>query len=987
MKDENKTKTELIKELKTLKKEREKGVFKNTGEHEKVDKGLKESEEKYLRLFENMMDGLVLHRLITDKNGHPVDYILEKVNKAAEKILSWNRKDMEGKKATEVYSGDTPFIERYAKVAQTGKAEYFIDYYPRFKKWYEINSFCPKKGYFANIFRDITERKKAEVKLQEREKRFRGLFNNTSNGVAIYEAKDNGQDFIIRDFNRAAEKIEKVKKEDIIDKSVLKVFPGVKDFGLFKVFQEVCKTGRPQHHPISLYKDQRITGWRENYVYKLPSGEIVAVYNDITERKQAEEQIKDSEKRLKILFDYAPDAYYISDLKGKFIDGNKAAERLMGYKKEELVGKSFLKLKLLSITDIPKAAKLLVKNLRGQPTGPDEFVLNRKDNSKLTVEISTYPVKIKGRTLALGIARDITERKQAEETLLRYEHIVSSSTDMLALLDKRFNYLAANKAYIEAFNLTPEQLIGNTPAKVFGEEYFNTVIKPNADRCLGGEEVNHQNWIDFPAYGRRYMDVTYYPYYSKDKKVIGFVVNGRDITKRKQMEDAKHREELLSKSIVDNMPAGIAFLDNDFVLRWLNRAYAELVQIYTPYTGEQALGMSYFDYAVGSRPQVEEWFQKVRDTGQVDTRYGFNLVLEKDGLKKTTYWDTSVAPVLDIDGKVKGILILTQNVTERKQADEEQRLHAVMMDNVAEGVYLVGLDDLLIKWTNEKFARMFGYDPGEMVGKHVDIINAPTERTPIETRISIVDILKETGEWHGEVRNIKRDGTHFWCYANVSLFDHPEYGKIMVSAHTDITERKRTEERLKKSMNATIQTMSKIIEAKDPYTAGHQQRVSQLAAAVAKELNLSQDKVEGIRIASLIHDLGKISIPTEILSKPTSLTAIEFSLIKDHSQIGSDILKSIDFTFPIANIVLQHHERLNGSGYPNKLKDDEILLEARIIGVADVVEAMSSHRPYRPAFGIDKALEEISNNKGILYDSKAVDACLKLFKEKVFKFK
>lgn len=209
-----------------------------------------------------------------------------------------------------------------------------------------------------------------------------------SSGVAVYEAKDNGKDFIIKDFNRAAEKIDKVNKEDIIGESVLKVFPGVKDFGLFKVFQEVYKTGKPQHHPISFYKDQRITGWRENYVYKLPSGEIVAVYDDVTERKQAEKQIKDSEEHLKILFDYAPDAYYISDIKGKFIDGNKASERLMGYKKEELIGKSFLKLKLLSLADIPKAAKLLVKNLRGQPTGSDEFVLNRKDNSKVTVEIS-----------------------------------------------------------------------------------------------------------------------------------------------------------------------------------------------------------------------------------------------------------------------------------------------------------------------------------------------------------------------------------------------------------------------------------------------------------------------------------------------------------------------------------------------------------------------------------------------------------------------
>jgi diguanylate cyclase (GGDEF)-like protein/PAS domain S-box-containing protein len=299
------------------------------------------------------------------------------------------------------------------------------------------------------VFKDITKPKQTEQVIRESESRFRELFNHMSSGVAIYEAKNNGRDFIIKDFNRAAEKIDKVKKEDIIGKSILKVFPGVKDFGLFKVFQQVYKTGKPQHHPISQYKDQRITGWRENHVYKLLSGEIVSVYDDVTERKEVEEELRDSEERLKILFDYAPDAYYISDIKGKFIDGNKAAERLLGYKKEELIGKSFLKLKLLSISDIPKAAKLLVKNLRGQPTGSDEFVLNRKDNSKVTVEISTYPVKIKRRTLALGIARDITERKNSERKLRTMESAIATSINAIALADLKGNLTFVNSSFLK----------------------------------------------------------------------------------------------------------------------------------------------------------------------------------------------------------------------------------------------------------------------------------------------------------------------------------------------------------------------------------------------------------------------------------------------------------------------------------------------------------------------------------------------------------
>lgn len=178
--------------------------------------------------------------------------------------------------------------------------------------------------------------------------------------------------------------------------------------------------------------------------------------------------------------------------------------------------------------------------------------------------------------------------------------------------------------------------------------------------------------------------------------------------------------------------------------------------------------------------------------------------------------------------------------------------------------------------------------------------------------------------------------------------------------------------------------MASVVEIKDPYTAGHQKRVTRLASAIAEELGLPKEQIEGIRIAGLIHDIGKVSIPAEILSKPGRITDLEFSVIKTHSQAGYDILKTIEFPWPIAQIVLQHHERLNGSGYPQGLSGEEILLEARILGVADVVEAMASHRPYRPALGIDKALEEITQNRGILYDARVAEACLKLFADKGF---
>jgi len=219
----------------------------------------------------------------------------------------------------------------------------------------------------------------------------------------------------------------------------------------------------------------------------------------------------------------------------------------------------------------------------------------------------------------------------------------------------------------------------------------------------------------------------------------------------------------------------------------------------------------------------------------------------------------------------------------------------------------------------------------------------------------------------------------------------PAVVNALEKKQTLITKRKAEDEReaayqaLDKAFNDAITAMSKIVEMRDPYTAGHQTKVADLSAAIARELKLPQAHIKYLRVAALIHDIGKIYIPSDILSKPGKLRDIEWQLIKMHAQGSYDILKNIEFPWPIAQIAWQHHERLDGSGYPHGLDGDHILLEAKILAVADVVEAMSSHRPYRPALGIEKALEEISQNKGVLYDPNVVDACLKLFNENSFK--
>jgi len=332
---------------------------------------------------------------------------------------------------------------------------------------------------------------------------------------------------------------------------------------------------------------------------------------------------------------------------------------------------------------------------------------------------------------------------------------------------------------------------------------------------------------------------------------------------------------------------------------------------------------------------------------------------------------------------------------QRKNAEEalhqsQQEFISIFRDNPEGIVYVDEKGD--ISDINLRFSELFGYSLEEIKGKNINsgIIHSPDK---IDEGKDIDNKASSKGYVNFETIRRKKDGTLFPVSISGSPVIVDGKSRGIIGIFIDITKRKKNEEQLKenfkklqKTMENSIETISLVTEARDAYTAGHQRRVSKLTVALAEEMGFPKDRVEGIKIAALIHDVGKINLPAEILSKPGKLSKIEFNLIKNHSQIGYDILKKVDFLWPVAEIVLQHHEKINGSGYPRGLKGDEILLEAKIICVADVVEAMSSHRPYRPALGIDAALEEIIKNRGILYDPKVVDVCLKLFKEKEFKF-
>ena len=247
-------------------------------------------------------------------------------------------------------------------------------------------------------------------------------------------------------------------------------------------------------------------------------------------------------------------------------------------------------------------------------------------------------------------------------------------------------------------------------------------------------------------------------------------------------------------------------------------------------------------------------------------------------------------------------------------------------------------------------------------------------------------VIKKSNK--AEIAELKIDGKIFSFLVVPVKEEHyiNFYGRDVTELRKVQENLKKSYERIKNTLDSTIKTLAVVVETKDPYTAGHQVKVAKLSAAIAKELKLDEQKIDEINKAATIHDIGKIAIPQSILSKPSTLTSIELSLIKTHSKAAYDILKHIDFGCPIADIILQHHERENGSGYPNGLDGSDTMLETKIIAVADVVEAISSHRPYRPALGIEKALEEIESSKNILYDTAVVDVCIRLFKEGKFRF-
>jgi len=706
-----------------------------------------------------------------------------------------------------------------------------------------------------------------EKKLRENEEKFQNLFEHMSSAVAIYEAVNNGEDFIFKNFNAAAEKIEQISRGRLIDKPILEIFPSVKDFGIFEVFQRVYRTGKPEHFPVTLYKDNRISGWRDNYIYKLSSGEIVAIYDDVTERKQSEEAIRRSEHKYRSIFKNAVEGIFQTTPEGQYISVNHALARMIGYDSPEEMIEAVANIGDQGYVN-PEERTLFKKTIETQNTVQGfEIQHYRKDGRKIWVSINARAEKDEEGNVVYyeGTIEDITSRKQAEEQLRRerrrFAILSENALFGMAMIDEKGNFIYINPKFKEIFGYD----LSDIP--------------------------NGKTWF------------------------------------RKVYPDSEYRHTVISSWIKD--------------------------------LGE----------AIPGRPRPEIFTAAC-----------------KDGTKK-------IVNFVPIQLETGEHIMHCEDITERTRAiktlhDSEEKYRA-LLDNAADTVLIADMKGYFLE-ANKKAEELLGYTKKELLDMNIAQIHPEGELE------KVMHVFREIMEGRSgscfDTMVFRKDGKTVPVDITGSVI---EYGgqKVAQGMFRDITERKQSEEKLKqtteklrKSLIGTIQAISLTVETKDPYTAGHQRRVSGLARIIAQEMGLANDVVDNIRMAGSIHDIGKMSVPAEILSKPGRLSDIEMSLIKVHPQSGYDILKDVELPYPIAEIVLQHHERLNGSGYPRGLKGDQIFLETQIILIADVVEAIASNRPYRPAVGIDAALDEIEKNKGILYNAGAVDVCLRLFREKGFKF-
>ncbi|QTA88427.1 PAS domain-containing protein [Desulfonema magnum] len=711
---------------------------------------------------------------------------------------------------------------------------------------------------------------------------------------------------------------------------------------------------------------------------------------EIDIRKQAEAALGESKKFSASLITAMKDGLCVLDKNGVLVDVNPSFCRMTGFSREELVGTGLPHIywdeELREETE-REFQKILSGNFE-----EFEFTFKRKNGECFPVIVSPSWIRDDKKNVINFLAniKGIEKRKQVENALKASEErlriLIEKIADGIIIADINGMVQFANPAAEVLFDKKADKLVGR--AFSFSLATDDTIKieihRANGETGVAEMRVVGISWDGNPAYLASLRDIT-----DRMWAAALEVENARleaAILERKRAEESVKIAYRELNQIFQSAGDGMCVTDRNFNMLKVNKRFEKIFGIRkTDAINKKCYEVFGFDICKTSKCPMTEIFS------------GEELVqrdVEQEHPEGSQTLSITVTPLRNSDDELIGIIHNLKDLSERFQIEkalaESEARYRTIFENTGIATMIIE-ENMTISMINQEFENLTGYSKKEIHDKQS------------WKKFFIRDNLEQMERYHYlrrsnpgnaprkyETKLIDRNGNLKDVCLTVAMI--PETQKSIVS-FLNISELRRTKkalqdnlEKLQEVMKDTIEAMALTIEKRDLYTAGHQRHVADLACAIAEEMGLSPERIEGIRMAGIVHDLGKIRVPASILSKPARLTEHEFGIIKDHPQVAYDILKKIDFPWPVAQMVLQHHEKIDGSGYPRGLSDKEILLEAKILTVADVVEAIASHRPYRPALGIEKALEEISQHKGKFYDPQVADACLRLFTEKRFAF-
>jgi len=594
-------------------------------------------------------------------------------------------------------------------------------------------------------------------------------------------------------------------------------------------------------------------------------------------------------------------------------------------------------------------------------------------------------------------ARDITaqraveERAQASEQ--RYERLADNASDII------FRYDLLPAVRLTYINPVVEAITGHSPDEHYADPQLLLDIVDPRDVALVRRMIESPPLADEPLLMRwivkdgvtRWMESRIVPVRDSEGRLLAVEGITRDVTERKRAEEALQQSEAQLRTLIDTLPDLVWLKDPEGVFLSCNRRFESLFGV----AEENIVGKTDYDFVSKDLADFFRERDKAAAAAGGPTANEEELEFVEDGHKEIV--ETIKTPIVASDGRLIGVLGVGRDITARRQAEEELKQSEARL-TAAQAVAKVGswetdLGDLSVIWSEETY-RIFEIDADGFQSTHPSFLEFvhPEDRAQTDAALtqsfdsgSLNTVQHRIVTPRGLVKSIEER----WRI----LRDDEGRPVRAVGTCQDITERKQAEEevrrqaeQLRRTVEGAVLAMSHVVETRDPYTAGHERRVSELATAIAAEMGLEGEALSALRLGGLIHDVGKVAVPAEILAKPGLLSEVELNLIKQHPETGFEILAAIDFGLPVAEMVLQHHERLDGSGYPKGLSGAEILPEARILAVADVVEAMSSHRPYRAALGMEAALAEVRAHAGVKYDAAVVAACVRLFEEQGFAF-